>query len=83
MATYVSHDLTTAENVANDPTFDLTRTTMIFFHGWITSPTTPDNAVLLNAYIANGTYNILALDWSDAAADTLGNARDKVEPVSK
>lgn len=82
MADFVPFDLATAENVANNPKFNLTRTTMTFFHGWVQSPTSPASQAILNAYIVNGTVNILALDWSAAAADSLENVRDKVEPVS-
>lgn len=78
----VSYDLATAENVANNAQFNHTRTTMIFIHGWLQSPTLPYSQAILNAYITNGTFNILALDWSYAAADTFENARNKVEPVS-
>lgn len=81
MGNFISYDLATAENVANAPTFNLTRTTVIFFHGWLQSPTLPDSQVMLNALVANGTYNTLALDWSQAASDSFANVREKVEQV--
>lgn len=44
---------------------------MIFFHGWQQSPDTTPSQTLINAYIANGTFNILALDWREAASNLI------------
>ncbi|KAG4068572.1 hypothetical protein HA402_004913 [Bradysia odoriphaga] len=79
---FVSFNLTTAENVANDPHFNILRKSVIFFHGWQQSPDSPASQILLNAYLANGTYNILALDWREAASSVfLDLVVQRVEPL--
>lgn len=78
---YTSHDLTIAENVANDPSFNLTRTTMIYIHGWHQSPSSPCSQIVINAYINNGRYNILVLDWSQAASGAFAAVQFRVDEV--
>ncbi|KAJ6636163.1 Pancreatic lipase-related protein 2 [Pseudolycoriella hygida] len=77
--THTSHDLTTAENVADDAGFNLTRTTMIFVHGYNESPDTATSATLINAYLTNGQYNILAFDWRNGAAGTLIDVANRID----
>lgn len=78
---YTSHDLTIAENVVNNPGFDLTRTTMIYIHGWNQSPYSPGSQEIVNAYISNGRYNILVLDWSQAASGAITTVMFRVDEV--
>lgn len=43
---------------------------MLFFHGWnaaVSSDNTSTTHIIASAYIANGRYNILLLDWSQLA----------------
>lgn len=68
--------------MVNDQRFDLTRTTVIFIHGWTRSPTSPGSQAVLDAYITNGNYNILSLDWSDAASSgSFAVVQSKVDEV--
>lgn len=70
-----------AENVAKDPRFNLKRITVIFIHGWNQSPSSPATKVVLDAYIKNGRYNILAVDWSQAADGPYFTVRSRVDEV--
>lgn len=56
-----------AENIVDHPYFDHTKPTVIFIHGWLQSPNLPAVQMLIEAYIDNGNYNLLILDWSQAA----------------
>lgn len=54
---------------------------MIFIHGWNQSPSSKGSQIILNAYIVNGNYNILMLDWSDAASGIYANVQSRVDEV--
>ncbi|XP_037030962.1 lipase member H-like [Bradysia coprophila] len=55
---------------------------MIFIHGWRRSPDSPNIQTLLNAYLVNGSFNILALDWSETASGIfLDQVAHKIEPL--
>lgn len=79
---FVSFNLTTAESVADHPKFNSKRQSMIFIHGWLQSPDSPVSEILLKAYLENGTFNILALDWSKASSHLiLDVVAQRAEPV--
>ncbi|KAG4068474.1 hypothetical protein HA402_004815 [Bradysia odoriphaga] len=79
---YVTYDLTAAENVVDDPHFKFIRRNVIFIHGWQQSPDSPASQTLFNAYLVNGSFNILALDWSETASNIfLDQVAHKVEPL--
>lgn len=54
---------------------------MIFIHGWNQSPSSTGSQAILNAYIINGNYNILMLDWSDAASGIYAAVQSRVNEV--
>ncbi|XP_037030961.1 lipase member H-A-like [Bradysia coprophila] len=84
VADYVSYDLAIAQNVADHSQFNVTRTNMIYIHGWRQSPESKTTQVLLNAYLTNGTFNIFALDWRETAAnDRYDVVVQSVEPLAR
>ncbi|KAG4068612.1 hypothetical protein HA402_004953 [Bradysia odoriphaga] len=84
VADYVSYDLEIAQNVADHSQFNVSRTNMIYIHGWRQSAESKTTQVLLTAYLTNGTFNIFALDWCEAAAnDRYDVVVQKVEPLAR
>lgn len=69
---FISYDLTTAHNVADSAQYNPSQTTVIFVHGWNQSPSSASSYQgLLNAFVNNGTFNVMALDWSQAASGVI------------
>ncbi|KAJ6636180.1 hypothetical protein Bhyg_14768 [Pseudolycoriella hygida] len=80
---YTMHDLTAAENVVTDTGFDLNRTTIIYIHGWNQSFSSKSSRAIVNAYITNGQYNILVLDWSTASSGIFPLVESRVDECSR
>lgn len=57
--------LRTATNILIHPKFDTSKKTVLYCHGYMETLDSESTHVIVNAYIKNGEYNILVLDWSE------------------
>ncbi|KAJ6642191.1 Phospholipase A1 [Pseudolycoriella hygida] len=64
----VVYDLDNAVSVNSHPKYDSTKPTMLYSHGYIESVESDTVQAIVKAYITNGRYNILAVDWRQLAA---------------
>lgn len=62
------HVLPQADKVLSDIRFDAAKPTMIYFHGYTENPDKESVKVVMSAFIAQGRYNVIFVDWSKAAA---------------
>lgn len=56
-----------AVSVISHPSFDPTKQIMLYSHGYIESAESDTVKAIVNAYISNGNYNILVVDWRELA----------------
>lgn len=68
--TYDDHETYKLEevlNIVNHATFDKSRPTVMYVHGYIENMSVESIHVIVDAYLKRGDHNILILDWSDLA----------------
>lgn len=63
----MSLSLLEADTIKDQPGFDVDKTTVILVHGYTDSVLKPIGQVSMQAYLDNGNYNALFLDWGPLA----------------
>lgn len=81
VGTFSSYDLAIAEDVSQHPKFNFSLPIVLFIHGVSQSPYTQQSQDLVQAYITNGRYNILLMNWEQAASGFLGDIVSRVDSV--
>lgn len=51
----------------NTTFFDVNNPTVMLFHGWRNNPRSRFNTEIRNAYLKNGNYNVIVVDWERGA----------------
>lgn len=57
------YDLDKAAAVLAHPSFNATEPIMLYSHGYVENAESPSVRAIVEAYIENGNYNILIIDW--------------------
>nr|XP_034835713.1 pancreatic triacylglycerol lipase-like [Maniola hyperantus] len=70
-----------AVSLLSDPTFERQKPTVIYVHGYVEVTSDESGATLVQAYITNGGFNILFLDWSNLAFGDYISVLFNIKPV--
>lgn len=62
---HISYDLDKAAAIMHHPSFNMTKKLMLYSHGFIEYVESNTVRAIVDAYIKNGNYNILIIDWRD------------------
>jgi hypothetical protein len=63
--------LATASDILQDPNYNGTKKTVLYFHGYTEKLTDDNLKFIINAFITRGTHNLLILDWVELANGNL------------
>lgn len=63
----MSYDLDKAAEVMGHPSFNTTKKLVLYSHGFVEDVEFETTRTIVDAYIQNGNYNILVIDWRDLA----------------
>ncbi|XP_024936070.1 phospholipase A1-like [Cephus cinctus] len=64
-----------------DSDFDLTKPIRIITHGWVNSKNSDACTMVKDAYLANGEYNVIVVDWSKISKNPYLYASNRVKTV--
>lgn len=72
------YDLSNATQILSNTHFQSDKTTAIYIHGWLEASNVTSVINTTQAYLVNGNYNIVVLDWGELAAGAYTTAVENV-----
>ncbi|XP_045779397.1 pancreatic triacylglycerol lipase-like [Maniola jurtina] len=78
---HTSYRMQNSVLLLSDPTFERQKPTVIYVGGYLEVTSDSSGATLLEAYIKNGGFNILILDWSNLAFGDYISVLYNIKPV--
>ncbi|KAJ0172027.1 hypothetical protein K1T71_012000 [Dendrolimus kikuchii] len=78
-----SYQLAHIKRLLTDPEFDLSKSTVLYAHGYVELTSDESVRIITTAYMKHGGYNVLVLDWSNMAFGNYLNVALDITTIGK